>query len=642
MKLDGKSMNIIEQNIEKLKEIFPEVFSEGKIDFSKLEEELGSFKENENERYNFTWNGKSEAKKIALTPSTGTLRPCKTESKNWDKTQNLYIEGDNLEVLKLLQKSYHKKVKMIYIDPPYNTGKDFVYKDNFRDNIKNYLEITGQVDSDGNKLSTNSETSGRYHSDWLNMMYPRLKLARNLLKDDGVIFISIDDNEVANLRKLCDEIFGEDNFLGEVIWETATDNNASQISIEHEYILCFCRNKDYQDKWQIESEKGKIIQEKFLELKKRFNSSEEIQIELRKWINSLKKSNDIDLSGVSHYSYVDDKGVYYPGNSNNTKKGDYNYDIKHPITSIACKKPSNGWRWPETTFWNADKIGDVEWGKDETTIPKIKKRLETATELLKSYYYEDNRKTTSDLNTLLDGKLFENPKSIRLLNKLIKFSTKDNEIILDFFSGSATTAHAVMKLNSEDDGNRKFICVQLPESTDEKSEAYKAGYKNICEIGKERIRRAGEKVKNESGKSGLDIGFKVLKLDSSNIKSWDSDFENLETNLLDAVENIKSDRNEEDLLYEILLKYGLDLTLPIEEKEVNGKKLYNIGFGALIICLDSNISIDITDEIIAIKKEHDSEITRVVFKDSGFKNATEKTNIIKTLNQNGIDEVVSV
>lgn len=217
--LDGKSMNIIEQNIEKLKEIFPEVFSEGKIDFSKLEEELGAFKENENERYNFTWNGKSEAKKIALTPSTGTLRPCKTESKDWDTTQNLYIEGDNLEVLKLLQKSYHKKVKMIYIDPPYNTGKDFVYKDNFRDNIKNYMQITGQVDSDGNKLSSNSETSGRYHSDWLNMMYPRLKLARNLLKDDGVIFISIDDNEVSNLRKLCDEIFGEDNFVSELIWK---------------------------------------------------------------------------------------------------------------------------------------------------------------------------------------------------------------------------------------------------------------------------------------------------------------------------------------------------------------------------------------------------------------------------------------
>ncbi|MDN5105644.1 site-specific DNA-methyltransferase, partial [Aliarcobacter butzleri] len=244
MKLDGKSMNIIEQNIEKLKEIFPEVFSEGKIDFSKLEEELGNFKEKSDERYNFTWNGKSEAKKIALTPSTGTLRPCKDESKDWDTTQNLYIEGDNLEVLKLLQKSYHKKVKMIYIDPPYNTGKDFVYKDNFRDNIKNYLEITGQVDSDGNKLSTNSETSGRYHSDWLNMMYPRLKLARNLLKDDGVIFISIDDNEVANLRKLCDEIFGEDNFISEFVWKSKLGKvgTTSTVSITHEYILCYSKS----------------------------------------------------------------------------------------------------------------------------------------------------------------------------------------------------------------------------------------------------------------------------------------------------------------------------------------------------------------------------------------------------------------
>ncbi|WP_151944759.1 site-specific DNA-methyltransferase [Aliarcobacter butzleri] len=641
--LDGKSMNVIEQNIEKLKEIFPEVFSEGKIDFSKLEEELGTFKEDANERYNFTWNGKSEAKKIALTPSTGTLRPCKEESKDWDTTKNLYIEGDNLEVLKLLQKSYHKKVKMIYIDPPYNTGKDFVYKDNFRDNIKNYLEITGQVDSDGNKLSTNSETSGRYHSDWLNMMYPRLKLARNLLKDDGVIFISIDDNEVANLRKLCDEIFGEDNFVGEItIQSNPRGSQASNFfaSVD-ESLLCFAKNTSCLEirgyLKDLESESGE------------YNLTDDNGKQYR--LLGLRQRGGA-------WRREDRPKMYYPIYVN-PLNGEVSLEKSEKYSKESLPKRPTGedsrWTWGIETF-NKDKhklVGKKvnREGNDDFYDIFRKDYLENEDGEIKAtkpktiwddkeINYQNGR---NDIKNLFqNSEIFDFPKPVFYLEKIITMFKMNNDIILDFFSGSATTAHAVMKLNSEDDRNRKFICVQLPETTDEKSEAYKAGYKNICEIGKERIRRAGEKVKSEIGKDELDIGFKVLKLDSSNIKSWDSDFENLEENLLDVVENIKSDRSEEDLLYEILLKYGLDLTLPIEEKEVNGKKLFNIGFGALIICLDSNISIDITDEIIAIKKEHDSVITRVVFKDSGFKNATEKTNIIKTLNQNGIDEVVSV
>lgn len=613
MKLDGKSMNIIEQNIEKLKEIFPEVFSEGKIDFSKLEEELGSFKENENERYNFTWNGKSEAKKIALTPSTGTLRPCKVESKDWDTTQNLYIEGDNLEVLKLLQKSYHKKVKMIYIDPPYNTGKDFVYKDNFRDNIKNYLEITGQVDSDGNKLSTNSETSGRYHSDWLNMMYPRLKLARNLLKDDGVIFISIDDNEVANLRKLCDEIFGEDNFVAEFVWQKnfAPKNDNKYISISHEYILCFAKNKNL-------------------------------------FSRNLLPREDKHNTGYSNPD-DDERGVWTSGSILATTFSESGvFEIIAPNGNIHLPPNGRCWRYSLSKVNELLSENKLWFGKDGNGVPRVKRFLSEMPDgvVPQSWLkYEDvgsGQDGTQLTKSVFDNaQVFDFPKPIKLLIRFLHIGLNENDTILDFFSGSATTAHAVMKLNSEDDGSRKFICVQIPESTDEKSESFKAGYKNICEIGKERIRRAGEKVKSESGKDELDIGFKVLKLDSSNIKSWDSDSENLESSLFDAIENIKSDRNEEDLLYEILLKYGLDLTLPID-KPFENKNIYNIGFGALIICLDSNISIDITGEIIAIKKEYDSEITRVVFKDSGFKNAAEKTNIIKTLNQNGIDEVVSV
>ncbi|MCT7586600.1 site-specific DNA-methyltransferase [Aliarcobacter butzleri] len=637
--LDGKSMNIIEQNIEKLKEIFPEVFSEGKIDFSKLEEELGFFKEKSDERYNFTWNGKSEAKKIALTPSTGTLRPCKEESKDWDKTQNLYIEGDNLEVLKLLQKSYHKKVKMIYIDPPYNTGKDFVYKDNFRDNIKNYLEITGQVDSDGNKLSTNSETSGRYHSDWLNMMYPRLKLARNLLKDDGVIFISIDDNEVSNLRKLCDEIFGEDNFISNISRVMKTGGNKGRyFSPNIDYILVYAKNllhtKEFRG--QISDE---LIQKVYNQVE-----TEGIKKGEKYRIMGLYQAG-LDIRANQRYwiqcpdgTFVIPKGVNFPLTINNGEK-------------IKPTKEDGIWKWIFEKYLEELEKGNIIFKRTETSslvdengnqskwniYNKIwlNDRLEDGRVPVNLIDKMENRHSSAELKTL------EIPFDFAKPTELIKYlmtivGLEQNDIVLDFFSGSATTGHSTIKYNSEDEKNIRFILVQLPELTDNKE------FPTICEIGKERIRRAGEKVKSESGKDDLDIGFKVLKLDSSNIKSWDSDFENLETNLLDAVENIKSDRNEEDLLYEILLKYGLDLTLPIEEKEVNGKKLYNIGFGALIICLDSNISIDITDEIIAIKKEYDSEITRVVFKDSGFKNATEKTNIIKTLNQNGIDEVVSV
>jgi adenine-specific DNA-methyltransferase len=615
MELGGESLNIKNENINKLKEIFPEVFSGGKIDFSKLEEELGAFKDDASERYNFTWNGKSEAKKIALTPSTGTLRPCKDESKDWDTTGNLYIEGDNLEVLKLLQKSYHKKVKMIYIDPPYNTGKDFVYRDNFRDNIKNYMQITGQVDSDGNRLSTNSETSGRYHSDWLNMMYPRLKLARNLLKDDGVIFISIDDNEVANLRKLCDEIFGEDNFVADLIRKTKSTTNDAKtgVNTQHENCLVFAKNK--------------IL------------------------INLFGGEKDL-LNYKNHDN--DPNGDWVSGDPSAKSGSQANYfEIKNPYTEKIDLPPEGRyWAFSKNTIQKHIDSGVICFKKEHKDnergfiYKRYKDRLKTTQKTLDSLVFTDNlymnQKATKDLLDLGLAEYFTYPKGQDFISKIIQHSTNKNDLILDFFSGSATTAHAVMKLNSEDDGNRKFICVQLPESTDEKSEACKAGYKNICEIGKERIRRAGEKVKKESGKDELDIGFKVLKLDSSNIKSWDSDFDNLEDNLIDAVDNIKSDRSPEDLLYEVLLKYGLDLTLPIEEKTINGSKIYIIGFGALIVCFDDHITLDTVKQIAKLKEEYTSETMRVVFKDSSFADTVVKTNALQELKQHGINEVVSV
>jgi adenine-specific DNA-methyltransferase len=597
-KLDGKSMDIVSENVTKLRELFPEVFSEGKIDFQKLEEEFGQFTDSDGERYNFTWAGKSEAKRIAQTPSTGTLRPCKEESKNWDTTQNLYIEGDNLEVLKLLQKSYHKKVKMIYIDPPYNTGKDFVYKDNFHDNIKNYLEITGQVDSEGNRLSANSETNGRYHSDWLSMMYPRLKLARNLLKDDGVIFISIDDNEVANLRKVCDEIFGEDNFVANICHKSrASVSNDKIISSNHNHLLFYAKNYEL-----------------LFSNRKYFGLNPDLE--------GFKK-DDEDGKGKYKYTPVDGPGGALKGN-------------------------------PYYTF--LDVTGYFRYSKDEMQRKYDNGEVvKVGNGLQRKYYLEDAKKSrktdttwwedklytssaTTNLKTLMNGDYFTNPKHINLVKRILEQATISNDLILDFFSGSATTAHAVMELNI-DGGNRKYICVQLPEPTEHKD------YPTICEIGKERIRRAGDKIiadNPEKDLSGLDIGFKVLKLDSSNIKAWDSDFDNLETNLLDAVDNIKSDRTAEDLLYEVLLKYGLDLTLPIEEKSINGSKIFVIGFGALIVCLDDRIALETVKHIAKLKEEYESEITRVVFKDSSFSDAVVKTNALQTLKQFGIDEVVSI
>ncbi len=601
-KLDGKSMDIVAENIAKLKSLFPDIFSEGKIDFEALKATLGEYVDESQERYSFNWSGKAKSRRIAQTPSTGTLRPAKEESKDWDSTKNLYIEGDNLEVLKLLQKSYHKRVKMIYIDPPYNTGKDFVYKDNFKDNIKNYLELTKQVDSEGNRVSTNSDTSGRYHSNWLNMIYPRLKLARNLLKDDGVIFISIDDNEVANLRKVCDEVFGEENFVASIIWsrKRGRDNSAKWFSKSHEYLLVYSKNKAF------------------------FNTN---YLELDESTKKAYKNPDNDPRGSYRMLAVWARGT----------QGGVEYDFTTKEGRYFSKR-----------LWLFSKENLSKMDKDNRLIIR-------GDNIYRKLFLNENKgkipetiwDTTSNAANAADeikklfGKiLFDTPKPIPYVIEALKIGTDKNDIILDFFSGSATTAHAVMQLNAEDCGNRRYIMVQLPEPTDPKSEAYKAGYKTIAEIGKERIRRAGENI---SRSSELDIGFKVFKLDSSNIKTWDPDHENLEESLLDAVDNIKPDRTEEDLLYEILLKYGLDLAQPIEELVLTGKKVFIISSGALAVCLDEQITLDTVEEIAKLTEKYETdEPMRVVFRDNGFKNAEVKTNAIQILKQYGIEDVKSV
>lgn len=635
-KLKMHSVNKVNKNIEKIYEMFPSCITERKnksgeveyaVDFDMLKQELSSvIVEGREERYQFTWPDKKKSILLANTEIDKTLRPCREESVEFDNTENLYIEGDNLEVLKLLQETYLGKVKMIYIDPPYNTGNDFVYEDDFSIDYEEYKENSGQFDDEGNRLVKNLESNGRFHTDWLNMMYPRLKLARDLLTDDGVIFISIDDNEVENLKRMCSEILGRTNCIGEIVWQTATDNNPSQISVEHEYILCFAKNKLLQPKWFINSEKARSINEQYKYLKNKYGMNiEVIEKELKKWI----KRNEKNLKGVAHYSYVDKKGVYYPGNSSNTKPGGYVFDIIHPVTRKVCKKPEYGYRWTEKTFWEAERRGDVEWGNDENVIPKIKKRIDSVTEQLKSYYYEDSRYWTKYLNNLFGKRVFENPKSTNLIYRFLKFVSQSSDIVLDFFSGSATTAHAVMKLNAEDGEHRKFIMVQIPEMKDENSEAFKAGYKNVCEIGKERIRRAGVKIKEEYGESvaDLDIGFRVLKCDSTNMKDVyykPSDFQ--ESYLESLANNIKEDRSPEDLLFQVMLDLGVLLSSKIKEKVIGGKKVFSVNDGYLIACFDDDIN-ERTVEAIAKMKPY-----YAVFRDSGYSSDSVATNFEQIFN----------
>lgn len=587
-KMDGKTMDIVAENVGKLKELFPEAFTEGKVDFEALKEVLGTFVEDRDERYSFTWNGKSKARMIAQTPSTGTLRPCKEESVDWDSTQNIFIEGDNLEVLKLLQKSYHKKVKMIYIDPPYNTGKDFVYKDNFKDNIKNYKEITGQVDGEGRNISNNPETSGRYHTDWLNMIYPRLKLARNLLSDDGVVFISLDDNEIANLRKICDEIFGEENFLSKIIIQSNKRGQTyKEIAKCHEYLLVYYKS-DSSSLGELDKEDNSLP-----------FTDQHGPYDLWELRNRNPKFGRHNRPNLYYPIYID------PDSEN--EDGLYSISLEQSESFSVEVFPKNSagedscWRWgkakvqkeginanPQVLYGKAKRDGG--WN--------IYEKSRKSTTKAKSIWADT--KVISEQGTVESGRLemgglLEFPKPLELVKRCIQLATSEDELILDFFAGSSTTAHAVMQLNTEDKGERKFIMVQLPESCDEKTEAYKAGYKTIAEISKERIRRSAAKIKEDNPDYNGDLGFKAFKLDSTNIKPWEVDFDLTERTLEDFISNIKTDRREEDVLYEILLKYGLDLTLPISERTIAGKKVFDIGMGALIICLADAISLDVVE-----------------------------------------------
>ena len=623
-RLDLKTPDFTDQNITKLAALFPNCVTESKdengvlqraIDFDLLKQELSKhIVEGAKERYRLEWPGKREALLTANTPIDKTLRPTREESVDFDTTKNLYIEGDNLEALKLLQEAYLGKVKMIYIDPPYNTGKDFVYKDNFTRGRDEELQESGQVDEEGNRLVQNLESNGRFHSDWLSMMYPRLRLARNLLKDDGVIFISIDDNEVHNLRKICDEVFGEGNFVGTIIRKTKlTSNKGTFLSSSHEYILVYSRD-----------------------------------------INKTNKFNDTEAQESESYTklfkYEDERGkynevsLYMPSLPNAEQRPNSRYDITCPDGSIVYPPNNKIFRWKKDTFLKNLNEGRIVFKRTKTS-PLVDEHGNKAKWNIYTKLYLHERKESGLLPSSLIDKYpnseaskeliklkipFDFSKPRKLLQYLMKImQTSGNDIILDLFSGSATTAHAVMQLNAEDGGNRRFIMVQLPEKTDEKSEAYKAGCKTIAEIGKERIRRAGKKIKEENKDKehieNLDIGFRVLKVDSSNFKYIYFTPDAIDKSILPQfIDHIKEERTSEDLLFGVLVDWGVDLSLPIRSESIEGKRVYFVGHGDLAACFEEEIDENFVKTLA--KRLAEEDVLRVVFKESGFADDNIKIN----------------
>ncbi len=628
--LSGESLDITQQNINKLKELFPEILTENQIDFEKLRLILGDEINDKLEKYSFNWNGKREAIKLAQQTSTGTLRPGKNKSKNWDTTENIYIEGDNLEVLKLLQKSYAGKIKVIYIDPPYNTGNDFVYKDNYKNSIENYFKQTGQADNTGSLLSTNSETTGRFHTDWLNMMYPRLILARNLMSEDGIIFISIDDNEKDNLKKICDEIFGESNLAAVFPWQSRSSvQNDTDLSINHEYILAYAKHRKKDNRRLKES-----------------NSEQ--------WFNSNTfafKPMELDKTKYSNPDN-DPRGPWKadPFDAPNIRPN-LTYEIINPNTGEKYLPPNGRhWRTEESKYYEYLKDNRIVFGKSGVSRPQLKVFYEEKKiygSVQTNWFSAERAGTTSAaskyLINLFDGiKNFDNPKPLKLLNclfELVPDFDKD-AIILDFFSGSATTAEAVFNWNLSDSGNRRFIMVQLPEIFNEDSSAYLEGYSNICELGIERIRRSGEKLEleNKNSKLNLDVGFKVFHLDKSNIKKWDFNTDELESTLINMDNNYVEERTSEDILYEILLKLGLDLNTSYEDNIVEESQIYDVAHGNVYIVLGENITKDVATFISTKQKEYQNENPSVVFSDNGFSNDNEKLNTIEILKNNGFNE----
>ncbi len=632
---EAQSADLVAENIEQLKELFPELITEGPdgvaVNVDVLNQLVGDKTITDaDEKYGLNWHGKRRARQLALTPSTGTLRPCPEDSVDWDTTQNLMIEGDNLEVLKLLQKSYAGKVKLIYIDPPYNTGKDFVYPDNFQDNIKNYLELTGQVEG-GQKISSNTESSGRFHTDWLNMMYPRLKLARNLLREDGALFLTLDDTEVANMRRIGDEIFGEENFVANVVWQKkyAVANDDPGIGVMHDHILVYRKSEGF----------------------------------VRGLLPRTEEQN-------ARYSNLDNdpRGEWasdnYVSNKSKDERPTLWYPIRHPRTGEdVWPEEFAVWRYSQEKHQEIEREGRLYWGPDQSyRKPRLKRYLKEVQQGIVPptwWTFEDcghNDEAQKETSGLLGQKVFSTPKPIRLIQRMLTIAAPKDAIVLDFFAGSGSTAHAVLKANAEDLGQRRYVMVQLPEplsldNNDQKSAALFCEQlgkpRTIAELTKERLRRAGAKVKAENPMFAGDTGFRVFKLDHSNLRAWNPNPADLEQTLFAHQDHLVEGRTESDILYELLLKLGLDLCVPIEKRSIAGRDVHLVGGGVLMACLAETITRDDVEPLAqGIVAWHEELVpagdTTCVFRDSAFADDVAKTNLAAILEQHGINNVRSL
>ena len=686
---EAQSADQVAGNNEQLKALSPELLTEGKdgvaVNVDVLKALVGDASVTDaDEKYGLNWHGKRRARQLALTPSTGTLRPCPEDSVDWETTQNLMIEGDNLEVLKLLQKSYAGKVKLIYIDPPYNTGKDFVYPDNFQDNIRNYLELTGQVEG-GQKISSNTEASGRFHTDWLNMMYPRLKLARNLLRDDGVIFISIDDAEFANLKELCVQIFGEENFVASLIWEKGRKNDAKLVSVGHEYMIVFAKRKSFFQEqkinWREAKPGAKEILDEYLRLRKKYLSDNSaVERGIRDFYESLPSGHPSKKH--SRYNKVDDKGVWRDDNMSWPGGGGPTYDVIHPVTGIACVVPEGGWRY--STIEKMEemiRLGKVVFRADHTEPPIRKTYLvevddveagaedeaddeaddgdndDLPIQVAGSYFYRSALQASNELVQLFGKKVFNNPKDKEVIARWIAYvGASDGDIVMDFFAGSGTTGHAVLDLNASSNLAIRYVLVQLPELINPKAKGAKPAIafleklKRPCvvsELTKERLRRASLKIKSEKPDWQGDTGFRVFKLDHSNIRAWNPNPADLEASLFDHQDHLLEGRSEADVLYELLLKLGLDLCVPIEQHTIAGREVHAVGGGVLMACLAEQITAKQVEPLAQGIIDWHKELapagdTTCVFRDSAFENDVAKTNLAAILEQHGIQNVRSL
>jgi adenine-specific DNA-methyltransferase len=619
----GASFSPQKDLVQFLKSLFPEVFAEGKVDPASLKKVLGEDLAENGERYGLSWAGKTDCFRHIQETTTATLKPCRKESVDFDNTENIFIEGDNLEVLKVLQRTYYGKIKMIYIDPPYNTGNDsFIYPDRFKEEKEGYELRAGIKDAEGLLTKDgfwrkNSKDAGHFHSNWLCMMYPRLFLAANLLRRDGVIFASIDNNEVHNLRMIMNEIFGEENFIAMIVWEKGRKNDSSFFSDSVEYMLVY--GKDLSDlgilgDWREKKQRVDTVLQQYKDLLAQYRGQHDtVEREMVKWFNSLPRTEP--GKKLSHFHRSDDRGLFFGADISSASTSIPDYDILHPKTGKPVKKPSRGWGCTQPVMLSRIREGRVLFGDDETTIPLKKSYLEEVDSIVKTpVIYKDGRAASLVLRDLFGCDLFDNPKDHYILSELLTYASNDNSYLtLDFFAGSCTTAHAVMTLNAEDGGNRKFMCVQLAEPCKEDSKAFKAGFRTVADIGKERIRRAAKKIKKEAqGKlkfdgGKLDLGFKVLKLEQSNFKQWRENIKTpaeFKSHLYEMVDNVAKGAKAEDMLYEIILKNSrFDLNVKLEKKTFDGVDYYSLADGVEIICLASKVTRKFVDKVLAEKPE---------------------------------------